>query len=196
MKKPIANGYHDLPPGKIASVVTYLEMKRRPKGLQAEPMAALRRMTEGQQAYKDLFLAVGQHYLWFSRAVMTDQQRTERLQDPVYEVYEFLHEGRTAGLCELKREDDGVVEISLLGLLPHAVGVGAGKALMDAALAAAWKRGTKRVWLHTCTLDHPRALAYYLRSGFKAYKRGLEIADDPRLHGKLPRTAAPGVPII
>jgi N-acetylglutamate synthase-like GNAT family acetyltransferase len=196
MKKPIPNGYHDLPAGKIASVVTYLEMKRRPRGLDPAAAENLRPLAGGPPAYKRLFLAIGRHYLWFSRAVMTPAQRAERLRDPDYEVCEFLHQGRVAGLCELHREPDGVVEVSLLGLLPDAVGTGAGAALMAACLAAAWRPGTKRVWLHTCTLDHPRALAYYIRSGFKAYKRGLEIADDPRLTGKLPRSSAPNVPVI
>jgi hypothetical protein len=50
--------------------------------------------------------------------------------------------------------------------------------------------------VHTCTLDHPDALAFYLRSGFHAYARRVEVADDPRLTGLIPRAVAAHVPII
>jgi hypothetical protein len=50
--------------------------------------------------------------------------------------------------------------------------------------------------VHTCTLDHPRALAFYLRSGFSAFSRQVEVADDPRGEGILPRSAASQIPII
>jgi hypothetical protein len=45
-------------------------------------------------------------------------------------------------------------------------------------------------------LDHPDALAFYIRSGFRPFRRQIEITDDPRLTGVLPETAAPHVPII
>jgi len=52
------------------------------------------------------------------------------------------------------------------------------------------------VWLHTCTLDSPAALTFYMKCGFRAYKRGIEVADDPRLRGLLPLDIAPQIPII
>jgi hypothetical protein len=67
---------------------------------------------------------------------------------------------------------------------------------MDAALRHAWRHQPSRVFLHTCTLDHPRALAFYLRNGFTAYKRAIEVAPDPRLTGDAPAHAAPHVPVI
>jgi hypothetical protein len=59
-----------------------------------------------------------------------------------------------------------------------------------------WARPIRRFWVHTCTLDHPDALAFYVRSGFTPYRQQIEIADDPRQTGALPRHAAPRVPII
>jgi hypothetical protein len=67
---------------------------------------------------------------------------------------------------------------------------------MDRAQALAWRNGVRRFWVHTCSLDHPAALAFYLRSGFAAYKYAVEVDDDPRVLGILPRTAAPHVPIV
>ncbi|MFL5217644.1 MAG: GNAT family N-acetyltransferase, partial [Microvirga sp.] len=57
-------------------------------------------------------------------------------------------------------------------------------------------RPIARLWVHTCSLDHPRAVAFYLGAGFRPYKRAIEVADDPRLTGDLPRDAEPQVPLI
>ena len=76
------------------------------------------------------------------------------------------------------------------------IGQGAGKYLMAKALTAAWATNPSRVWVHTCTLDHPNALPFYIKAGFIPYKRAIEIADDPRLTGEAPRTAAPHIPIL
>jgi GNAT superfamily N-acetyltransferase len=86
--------------------------------------------------------------------------------------------------------------LSFFGLVPEAIGQGAGRWMMNEALRLSWRDTINRVWLHTCTLDHPDALAFYLRSGFKPYARKLEMFPDPRLAGLLPRDAAPHVPII
>jgi len=53
-----------------------------------------------------------------------------------------------------------------------------------------------RVWLHTCTLDGPAALSFYMKCGFRPYKRAIEVANDPRIRGMLSEDAAPQVPII
>jgi hypothetical protein len=52
------------------------------------------------------------------------------------------------------------------------------------------------LWLHTCTLDHPRALQFYMRSGFRPFRRQILITDDPRLTMGFPTGAAPHVPLI
>ncbi|MCY4565611.1 MAG: GNAT family N-acetyltransferase, partial [Gammaproteobacteria bacterium] len=54
----------------------------------------------------------------------------------------------------------------------------------------------RRLWVHTCTFDHPGALDFYIRTGFVPYRRQIEVADDPRITGVLPRSAAPQVPLL
>ncbi|MBV8196845.1 MAG: GNAT family N-acetyltransferase, partial [Candidatus Eremiobacteraeota bacterium] len=54
----------------------------------------------------------------------------------------------------------------------------------------------ERFWLHTCNLDHPNALAFYKRSGFVPFKREIEVYDDPRIIGIVPKDTAPQVPIL
>ena len=67
---------------------------------------------------------------------------------------------------------------------------------MNRAIERAWSQPIRRFWVHTCTLDSPGAIGFYQRSGFRPYAIEVEVADDPRLSGHLPRTAAPHVPII
>ena len=67
---------------------------------------------------------------------------------------------------------------------------------MERALDLAWAAPIDRFHVHTCSLDSPAALAFYIRSGFTPYARQVEVADDPRLTGALPRDAAPQVPIL
>jgi hypothetical protein len=66
---------------------------------------------------------------------------------------------------------------------------------MNRALELAWSRPVTRVWLHTCTFDHPAALAFYQRSGFRPFRRQVEVLNDPRLDGTVPRDVARHVPI-
>ena len=190
----IPDGTHILAPGKIASVVTYLQMTGRPPWIDGTFRGELERMdVSSLDSYRAMFRRVGENWLWFSRLRASDEQLTERLARPGYEVY--LYDGGS-GLVELDHAASGDVEIALFGLTPAETGRGQGRAMMALALRLAWGRKINRVWLHTCTLDDPRALGFYRKMGFRAYARGIEIAGDPRLDGYLPVTAAPQVPVI
>ncbi|MGB1180243.1 MAG: GNAT family N-acetyltransferase, partial [Lentibacter algarum] len=74
------------------------------------------------------------------------------------------------------------------------VGGQAGRWLMNEALTRAWDEDISRLFVHTCTLDHPKALAFYIRSGFTPYKRSVEVSPDARATGHLPKSAAPQIP--
>ncbi len=67
---------------------------------------------------------------------------------------------------------------------------------MTGTLARIFSSGATRAWLHTCTFDHPRALNFYRRNGFRPYKFAIEVSDDPRRTGDLPVTAGPHVPLL
>ena len=65
---------------------------------------------------------------------------------------------------------------------------------MAQALMRAWMPGVERVWVHTCTLDHPSALNFYRQQGFVAVSRAIETFPDPRTLGLLPPESAPQIP--
>ena len=193
------DGYTDLPPGKLASVATYLEM-RTPQAVTASPtMSEFVIRREGKPDldwYRRLYREIGAPWLWFGRLRMTDDELRAVLHGAAIDVFVLSHNGVDGGLLEFDRRHMPGIEISYFGVTPALFGKGAGRALLDHGLPLAWAHGPDRIWLHTCTLDHPRALEFYRKAGFVPYKRAVEIADDPRLTGNLPRDAAPEVPIL
>lgn len=196
----LPGGYSPVAPGYVAAVATALEMTARPQEKAAQPserLRSLRRLTAADRdAYLELFRRIGTDWLWFSRLVWPVDKLDAYLSNPEIEVY-ALHEGRHAvGLMELDFRIDGECELALFGLAQEAIGHGSGRYLMDQALVRAWSRPVARVWVHTCTFDHPEALAFYVRSGFVPFARAIEVAEDPRLTGVLPREAAPHVPLV
>jgi GNAT superfamily N-acetyltransferase len=194
------DGYTDLPPGRIANVVTYLEMTARPTlAPRTESGRTVRHVEKPDlEAYRKLYSRIGMEWLWFSRAVMPDDKLAAILARPTTEIHFLEQDGEPIGLAELHRGEGGAknVEIAMFGVVPEATGTGAARQLMNAALAVAWEGDTQRVWLHTCSFDHPAALRFYSRSGFAPFKLAIEVSTDPRLEGHLPRTAGPHVALI
>lgn len=195
----LPDGYTDIPAGKIAAIATSLQMLARPEPrVGASPSHFGVRCVERPSAdwYRDLFRRIGTPWLWHSRLRLAPSALEAIIRHPHVEVWALAEDGRDEGLMELDFRDAGACELTFFGLTPPLVGCGAGRILMDQAIERAWSRPIRRFWMHTCTLDHPGALGFYLRSGFRPFQRQIEIADDPRLDGTLPRDAAPGVPII
>ena len=194
----LPDGYTDIPAGKIAAVVTHLEMITRPPRRDDPPGPwTLRRVDRpALDWYRDLFRRVGEDWLWFSRARMSDADLAAIIHAAGIEVYALVVDGREEGLLELDFREPGQCELVYFGVTAGLIGTGAARFLMNGALGRAWSGDVRRVWVHTCTLDHPSAVAFYQRSGFRPFRRQIEVADDPRLDGTLSRTAAKHVPII
>jgi len=192
-------GYHDVPAGALATVVTYLEMPAlvtsRPERSDA-PWTLAPIARPSLDWYRALYRRVGADWLWSSRLSMSDDVLTGILAAPDVAVYALQLDGRDEGLLELDFREPGACELAFFGVTPATVGSGAGRWLMNRAIALAWARPITRFWVHTCTLDAPEALPFYMRSGFVPYARKVEVYDDPRLTGVLPRAAAPQVPTI
>lgn len=194
----LADGYHDLDPTKVVNIETSLQMFARPpkRAVPATPPFRLVRLQNvGAEEYLDLYRAVGRDWLWFSRLAYSEAALLKVVRDPKVEVYRLEGDGGV-GILELDFRDEGECELAFFGVSPGLVGTGAGRWLMDQAIELAWSRPIRRFWVHTCTLDHQGALAFYMRSGFVPFRRKIEIADDPRLQGKAPRDSAPHFPVI
>ncbi len=193
-------GITDLPPGKIAAIVTSLEMFAKPP-VKADPpgTAELSLDPIGRYdvaRYLAIYRVLGERWMWFSRLVKPEAHVAAILADPAVEFFAVRYEGRDVGLLELDFRVAGEGELAFFGLDESVIGRGAGRWLMNRALEAAWARPISRFWVHTCTLDHQGAPEFYQRSGFVAFKRSVEIDDDPRLTGQMRRDCVPHHPVI
>lgn len=194
-------GYAAVPPGHLATVVTSLEMVRPPSLPPPEgpfpPGFALQPIEDRDpETYRSLFRDVGADWLWFSRLALTDDALAAILADGAVEILVLRQAGRNVGMLELDFRQPGSCELVFLGLTEDVIGTGFGGRLMAHALRRAWSWPIARFWLHTCTLDHPGALAFYRRFGFTPCATHVEVAPDPRLTGLLPRDCAPHVPLL
>jgi GNAT superfamily N-acetyltransferase len=153
---------------------THLEM-RDPAQLQAarsdDPSIRVEQMPECPASFfRYLYVEVGRNYHWIDRLPWTDADIMAYLSQPEISLWLMTDDGATAGYFELRRCEDGSVEIAYFGLLPGFLGRGLGKHLLTCATNQAWADGANRVWLHTCTLDDPAAMPNYLKRGFRPFK--------------------------
>jgi GNAT superfamily N-acetyltransferase len=195
----LPNGYYELPPGRLANVVTCLEMTARPPG-ETKPLPAGYSLKvidpHDLEAYRQLFRKVGEDLMWFSRLIMPDEELRGILGHPEIESYGLYYDATPIGVLELDFKEMPNCELAFFGLAKDVIGGGIGRALMNVAIEKAWARPINRFWVHTCHYDHPNALGFYRRSGFTPYALMVEFHDDPRLSGKLPRGASPQVALI
>ena len=177
--------------GEIEIVITYLEMSHRPDRPPAlhrgEEKLALKRVEcPAPSFYRYLYNTVGGPWLWYERRLMDDATLCGTIHHHKVELYVLYTDGNPAGFLELDCRDCENIEIVFLGLLPGFIGCGLGHYLLDWALDKAWDKEPDRVWLHTCNLDHPRAIAVYQRAGFVTYRQETIMVTDPRLPGVMP----------
>lgn len=188
-------------PGKLAAVVTYLEMRELPEepdGPKHAQLSLKRAVSPKPAWYRDLFQQVGREWLWFSRLRLDDAALIDIIHHPKVEIYSLHKRGSTApkGFLELDARALPDVELAFVGVTADIIGRGAGRYMVGEAVTRARALQANRLWVHTCDFDHPAALALYRKMGFTPFKREIEITDDPRLDGTLPRSAAPQVPVI
>jgi len=123
--------------------------------------------------YRFLYNAVGNAYHWYSRGKLPDADLAAVVQHPQNEVHVLHVDGAPAGFAELDRRTRDEIELVQFGLMGEFIGQGLGKWFLQWTIDKAWSYGPRRFWLHTCTLDHPRALPNYLNAGFVKYRQEL-----------------------
>jgi GNAT superfamily N-acetyltransferase len=176
---------------KLEVVTTYLEMLGVPAHRTIHPhtqrkLALLRAEHPPLHFYRYLYERVGEPWLWWERRLMDDDALSRIIHDEAVEIFVMYADGCPAGFVELDRRTQGEVELVYFGLVPDYIGQGLGLSLLDHAVNLAWMAEPQRVWVHTCNLDHPRALLLYQRVGFSPYRTETKLIDDPRDLGIFP----------
>jgi GNAT superfamily N-acetyltransferase len=194
------DGLTPVPAGKVPAIVTHLEMVRPalipadaalPEGVRLERLGA-----DGLARYLSLFRRVGAPWLWVSRLKLPEAEVAAMLEDARRQAYAVMREASEIGLVELDATKADETELVYFGLVAKATGQGLGKALMREAIRLAFARPIHKLTVHTCTLDDPAALPFYMRMDFTPVRQEIELIDDPRLTGLLPADCAPQIPII
>jgi GNAT superfamily N-acetyltransferase len=166
--------------------ITYLEMtdraQLRPAGSGAPPLQLVRAEIPCPELNRFLYAAVGAGWWWYSRLPWDHARWLAYLDRPELETWVAYVSGTPAGYFELERQDGDDVELAYFGLLPGFIGRGLGGELLAAAITRAWDIGARRVWVHTCSLDHPQALRNYQTRGFRIFRTEEtteELPDEP-----------------
>lgn len=166
--------------------VVYLEMWAGREAAAEAPradVAVVRAHRPTVAYYRFLYDHVGGPWHWYERRDMDDHRLARTVQDPAVEVDVLQVGGVPAGYAELDGRVAGEIELAYFGLMPEFIGRGLGAFFLGWAVRRAWELGPRRVWVHTCSLDHPRALGTYLRAGFAEYARETIQITDPRVSG-------------
>ncbi len=117
-----------------------------------------------------LYQLVGSPWQWTEMLEGDQSDWQKMIESEAHRTFVAYYRGAIAGYFELYRPDGIKVEILYFGLVTAFIGMGFGAGLLSHAITQAWRwPGTERVWLHTCSLDHPAALGNYQKRGFEVY---------------------------
>ncbi len=156
----------------MKSTVQYLEMNSVEEFFPAEIPESLELREVRDPAVNERFYReVGGPWQWTDRLNWEVEKWNRWAMRPEVETWLAFMNGEEAGFVELKKQEKGNVEVICFGLLPEMIGRGLGAGMLSAAIKQAWEiSGAKRIWLHTCSEDHPHAVSNYEKRGFRLFK--------------------------
>lgn len=120
---------------------------------------------------KFLHATVGYDYQWGGRTEWGQKEWYDYVNRDELETWVMYHNGNPAGYFELVKHANGDIQIDCFGLLPHFIGKGFGGFLLTKTIQRAWELAEGKVFLHTCSNDHPHALNNYQARGFKIVRK-------------------------
>ena len=158
---------------KTVSVRTiYLEMLAPPDRVVPPPVEGIEvvRSDKPQIAlYRSLYDLVGKDWHWLDRKRLTDDELSRIIHHDRVEFHVLRVDGEPAGFGELDLRTEDQVQLMYFGLVPKFIGQGFGKFFLNWIVREAWSKAPKRVWLHTCEMDHKAALPNYRKAGFVVF---------------------------
>lgn len=117
-----------------------------------------------------LYTSVGGPWHWVDRLPWSWDRWMQWLDRPGHQTWVMYLDGTPAGYFELEKQAGDDVEIAYFGVAPQFIGRRLGGWLLTRTLEQAWAFGARRVWVHTCSLDHPKALANYQARGLVVFR--------------------------
>ena len=124
------------------------------------------------QLNKFFYKNVGKKHHWVDRLIWSEEQWIDYVSDQKVRTYVLKDKDDLAGYFELIfHNDKNEVEIAYLGLLEEYINKKLGSYLLSSAIKNSFSLKPKRVWVHTCSLDHKNALKNYISRGMKVFKK-------------------------
>ena len=168
----------------VQAVTTwYLEQRSpadlRPARTPQSPLQITRAEIPSPELSRFLYTSIGGHWQWRDRLVWTYERWMQWLDRPQVQTWVMVVSGIPAGYVELEKQPGDEVEIAYFGVHKDFLGRGLGGHLLTTGIERAWDMAAKRVWVHTCSLDHPAALANYQARGMTIYKEETVRKDVP-----------------
>ena len=175
---------------QIETEVTFLQMKKRPKGKKhpnSPPgfkLDIIQLTPPTIQNYRFLYNTIGGPWTWIERRLLNDEELLTIITHPSVEIYTLEADGEIAGFSEIKRSNKKYqAEIKYFGLMPSFIGKSLGRYFLMNIINLAWEKKTRRIVVNTCDLDHPRAKMLYTSCGFEITKVSTEVLPDPAIVG-------------
>lgn len=167
---------------RLEVTTTYLEMLSASQISSAPPteLTLTEAIVPCPEFQRFLYTAVGGSWYWIDRIRWTYQQWLDYLSQDTVRIWVGYVKGIPAGYFELSQQLDQSAKIEYFGLLPQFIGQGHGGYLLTLALKTAWELTSKRVWVHTNSIDGPHALKNYQARGLMIYKQQQHIFDLPK----------------
>ena len=178
--------------------VTYLRMTSRPDRI-PKPKSDVnseiildRVENPSIEFYRNIYADVGLPWLWYERTEMTDEELFKIISDDRVKIYVLYVDGEAAGFAELDSRkppnyDLRDIHLAYFGLASGYIGRGHGSFFINSIVDIAWANDIRRIWLRTCSLDHPAALPTYLKAGFVIYGHETCVIEDPRTRNIIPK---------
>jgi GNAT superfamily N-acetyltransferase len=151
---------------------TYLQLLSKPSldfNFPDKSVSIVQLKEPSVEYYLYLYNAVGSDINWVDRTLLPKEELKRMICNPKVIIYVMHYQGHPAGYSELHREAGDSIELAYFGLLPRFRGKGLGKYLLNFTIDKAFQYFPRRLWLHTCNLDHPHAMQNYLRRGFQVF---------------------------
>ena len=124
------------------------------------------------QINKFFYKNVGKKHEWVDRLIWTEKQWIEYVSDKNVKTFILKDNEEFAGYFELiLHKNKNEVEIAYLGLLEEYLNQKLGSYILSTAIKKSFIFNPKRVWVHTCSLDHKNALNNYISRGMKIFKK-------------------------
>jgi len=123
------------------------------------------------QLNKFFYKQIGKKHSWTDRLVWNDKKWIDYLENSRVRTYILKHNKDFIGYFEQIFDKEKLdCEIAYFGILEEHIGKKLGGYLLSEAIKISFNIGSKRIWVHTCSLDHKNALQNYLSRGMKVFK--------------------------